>query len=90
MLQQKTKKGEKKLPDRHHQTSTDTSEFYQSFLSVHETCGELQATPRRYMNFLHTYNSVYERKQDKIAQHIQHLQVNFWLFQQLTTLSNLL
>uniref|UniRef100_A0A2C9KF73 Uncharacterized protein n=1 Tax=Biomphalaria glabrata TaxID=6526 RepID=A0A2C9KF73_BIOGL len=40
-------------------------ELLKSFLHIHESCQSLRATPRKYMIFLKTYQSVYEKNNTK-------------------------
>ncbi|CAL1541204.1 unnamed protein product [Lymnaea stagnalis] len=49
-------------------------ELLKCFLHVHESCGALGATPRRYMVFLNTYQAVYEKKKRSITDKQHHLQ----------------
>ena len=50
-------------------------DLLKAFLHVHESCTAFGATPRRYMAFLHAYQSVYQKKKSGIEQRQQHLQV---------------
>ena len=52
-------------------------ELLKCFLHVHESCGALGATPRRYVVFLNTYQSVYQKKKNSITEKQHHLQVCF-------------
>ena len=56
------------------------AELLKCFLHVHESCGALGATPRRYMVFLNTYQAVYEKKKRSITEKQHHLQVIIVLF----------
>ncbi|XP_055895255.1 cytoplasmic dynein 2 heavy chain 1-like isoform X1 [Biomphalaria glabrata] len=49
-------------------------ELLKSFLHIHESCQSLRATPRKYMIFLKTYQSVYEKNKHKITDKQRHLQ----------------
>ncbi|KAK3801155.1 hypothetical protein RRG08_006872 [Elysia crispata] len=49
-------------------------ELLKCFLHVHESCGALGATPRRYVVFLNTYQSVYQKKKNSITEKQHHLQ----------------
>ncbi|XP_043928516.1 cytoplasmic dynein 2 heavy chain 1 isoform X1 [Protopterus annectens] len=45
-----------------------------SFLMIHESCKEYGATPCRYLNFLHTYSSIYSSKKTELIKRQSHLQ----------------
>ncbi|XP_074649972.1 cytoplasmic dynein 2 heavy chain 1-like [Tubulanus polymorphus] len=49
-------------------------ELLKSFLHVHETSTQFDATPRRYMAFLHTYLNVYNKKKEGVEKRQHHLQ----------------
>ena len=53
------------------------SELVKNFLEIHKLCRPRDSTPRRYMTFLHTYISVYEKKKAGVEMKQKHLQVHF-------------
>jgi hypothetical protein len=52
-------------------------ELLKAFLLVHECCAEMSnnATPRRFMAFLHCYRELYKSKKEGIEEKQKHLQV---------------
>lgn len=52
-------------------------ELLKGFLLVHECCAEVSnnATPRRFMAFLHCYKQLYKNKKEGIEEKQSHLQV---------------
>lgn len=55
-------------------------DLVKGFLSIHETCSEKDAAPRRYMTFLNNYKDIFTGKKDGVVKRQQHLQVNIDLF----------
>ncbi|XP_066286377.1 cytoplasmic dynein 2 heavy chain 1-like isoform X1 [Branchiostoma lanceolatum] len=49
-------------------------ELVKNFVNIHESRLAHGATPRRYMTFLHTYESVYNHKKEGVLQKQSHLQ----------------
>ncbi|XP_041357041.1 cytoplasmic dynein 2 heavy chain 1-like isoform X2 [Gigantopelta aegis] len=63
------------IGDRQHKKKlSGGEELLKCFLRVHESCSAHDATPRRYMVFLHTYQQVYNLKKEKIEKRQHHLQ----------------
>jgi len=56
-------------------------ELLKGFLLVHESCAEISnnATPRRFMSFLHCYRQLYKSKKEGVEEKQKHLQVH-WEF----------
>ncbi|XP_063807614.1 cytoplasmic dynein 2 heavy chain 1 isoform X2 [Pseudophryne corroboree] len=54
--------------------SSGEAEFYNSFLTIHESCKTHGATPRRYMTFLRVYGSLFSRKKTELSKKQKHLQ----------------
>lgn len=54
---------------------TKGEDLVKGFLSIHETCSEKDAAPRRYMTFLNNYKNIYTGKKDGVVHRQQHLQV---------------
>jgi len=53
-------------------------ELLKGFLLVHESCAKsnaTNATPRRYMAFLRTYEELYKKKKEAVEIRKKHLQV---------------
>lgn len=66
--------GEKK---RHQRKLSGGEELLKCFLHVHESCvqANMGATPRRYIAFLNTYQTVYSNKKAGVEKRQHHLQV---------------
>ncbi|XP_041438616.1 cytoplasmic dynein 2 heavy chain 1 isoform X2 [Xenopus laevis] len=54
--------------------SSGNSEFFNSFLMIHESCKSYGATPSRYMTFLRVYGSLYSSKIAELTKRQSHLQ----------------
>lgn len=67
--------GEKK---RHQRKLSGGEELLKCFLHVHESCiqANMGATPRRYIAFLNTYQTVYSNKKAGVEKRQHHLQVS--------------
>uniref|UniRef100_A0A8C5PP60 Cytoplasmic dynein 2 heavy chain 1 n=1 Tax=Leptobrachium leishanense TaxID=445787 RepID=A0A8C5PP60_9ANUR len=50
------------------------SEFFNSFLMIHESCKVYGATPSRYMTFLRVYGNLFNTKKAELTKRQQHLQ----------------
>ncbi|KAM9321467.1 cytoplasmic dynein 2 heavy chain 1 [Gastrophryne carolinensis] len=67
------KSQEKGQESEYKQTSGET-DFYNSFLMIHESCKPYGATPRRYMTFLHVYETLFDIKKTELTKKQKHLQ----------------
>eukprot|EP00075_Anas_platyrhynchos_P034676 XP_027323929.1 LOW QUALITY PROTEIN: cytoplasmic dynein 2 heavy chain 1 [Anas platyrhynchos] len=68
--QEKTGKAHKELKKKH----SGDSDFFKSFLAIHESCKMYGATPSRYMTFLHIYSSINNSKRRELIKRQNHLQ----------------
>ncbi|CAH2225380.1 cytoplasmic dynein 2 heavy chain 1 [Pelobates cultripes] len=50
------------------------SEFFNSFLMIHDSCKAYGATPSRFMTFLKVYGSLFSSKKSELTKRQQHLQ----------------
>ena len=48
----------------------------EAFYNLHSSCDKNRATPRQYLNLLHTYVEVFDSKKGGIETRRNHLQVN--------------
>ncbi|XP_073518216.1 cytoplasmic dynein 2 heavy chain 1 isoform X2 [Phyllobates terribilis] len=71
MLFSDTTREEKKSQ---HSKSPGESDFYKSFLTIHDSCKAYGATPRRYMTFLQVYGSLFSSKKAELTKKQKHLQ----------------
>ncbi|XP_075054902.1 cytoplasmic dynein 2 heavy chain 1 [Mixophyes fleayi] len=74
MLFSDTTSSEKSQRSEYKKPSSGEAEFYNSFLTIHESCKAHGATPRRYMTFLHVYGSLFSSKKTELTKKQQHLQ----------------
>uniref|UniRef100_A0A8C3BC42 Cytoplasmic dynein 2 heavy chain 1 n=1 Tax=Cairina moschata TaxID=8855 RepID=A0A8C3BC42_CAIMO len=68
--QEKAGKAHKELKKKH----SGDSDFFKSFLAIHESCKMYGATPSRYMTFLHIYSSINNSKRRELIKRQNHLQ----------------
>ncbi|KAG8584671.1 hypothetical protein GDO81_004716 [Engystomops pustulosus] len=74
MLFSDTTSEEKSQRSEYRKSSPGESEFYKSFLTIHESCKAYGATPRRYMTFLQVYGSLFSNKKAELTNKQKHLQ----------------
>ncbi|XP_071990308.1 cytoplasmic dynein 2 heavy chain 1 isoform X1 [Engystomops pustulosus] len=74
MLFSDTTREEKSQRSEYRKSSPGESEFYKSFLTIHESCKAYGATPRRYMTFLQVYGSLFSNKKAELTNKQKHLQ----------------
>ncbi|GAA6081007.1 cytoplasmic dynein 2 heavy chain 1 isoform X1, partial [Tachysurus ichikawai] len=55
-------------------TKRHKTDFFYSFLMIHESCHDFGATPNRYLSFLKVYQSIYSTKMRELTERQQHLQ----------------
>ncbi|XP_026994578.2 cytoplasmic dynein 2 heavy chain 1 isoform X2 [Tachysurus fulvidraco] len=55
-------------------TKRHKTDFFHSFLMIHESCRDFGATPNRYLSFLKVYQSIYSTKKRELTERQQHLQ----------------
>ncbi|KAK3531386.1 hypothetical protein QTP70_018186, partial [Hemibagrus guttatus] len=55
-------------------TKKHKTDFFHSFMMIHESCRDYGATPNRYLSFLKVYQSIYSTKKTELTQRQQHLQ----------------
>ncbi|XP_068122972.1 cytoplasmic dynein 2 heavy chain 1 isoform X2 [Hyperolius riggenbachi] len=65
---------EKGQDSEYKKSSSGNSDFYNSFLMIHESCKTHGATPRRYMTFLKVYGALYNSKKTELTKKQKHLQ----------------
>ncbi|XP_077154626.1 cytoplasmic dynein 2 heavy chain 1 isoform X5 [Ranitomeya variabilis] len=74
MLFSDTTREDKKSQHTEYRKSTGESDFYKSFLTIHDSCKAYGATPRRYMTFLQVYGSLLSSKKAELTKRQKHLQ----------------
>ncbi|XP_069615312.1 cytoplasmic dynein 2 heavy chain 1 [Ranitomeya imitator] len=74
MLFSDTTREDKKSQHAEYRKSTEESDFYKSFLTIHDSCKAYGATPRRYMTFLQVYGSLLSSKKAALTRRQKHLQ----------------
>uniref|UniRef100_G1NQJ1 Cytoplasmic dynein 2 heavy chain 1 n=1 Tax=Meleagris gallopavo TaxID=9103 RepID=G1NQJ1_MELGA len=68
--EEKTEKTHKEFKKKH----SGDSDFWKSFLVIHESCKIYGATPSRYMTFLNVYSSINNSKKTELIKRQNHLQ----------------
>ncbi|XP_040514464.1 cytoplasmic dynein 2 heavy chain 1 isoform X1 [Gallus gallus] len=68
--QEKMEKTHKEFKKKH----SGDSDFWKSFLVIHESCKMYGATPSRYMTFLNVYSSINNSKRTELIKRQNHLQ----------------
>ncbi|KAM4699205.1 cytoplasmic dynein 2 heavy chain 1 [Discoglossus pictus] len=67
--------GEEKIQmESQYKKSSGETDFFNSFLMIHESCKAYGATPSRYMTFLRVHGSLFSRKKIELTKRQQHLQ----------------
>ncbi|XP_073414467.1 cytoplasmic dynein 2 heavy chain 1 isoform X2 [Dendrobates tinctorius] len=74
MLFSDTTREDKKSQHSEHRKSPGESDYYKSFLTIHDSCKAYGATPRRYMTFLQVYGSLFSSKKAELTKKQKHLQ----------------
>ena len=79
------------ISDSHEDTMSSSDELIKAFLYIHETCKTFNgSTPRSYITFLKTYQSVYQSRKDKIQKNQDHLQAGVSKLNEATSLVDML
>ena len=65
---------------------TGGEDLFKAFLYIHESCLHLGATPRKYVMFLKTYQSVYQTRKEAIKKRQSHLQAGVSKLNEATSL----
>ncbi|XP_018422828.1 PREDICTED: cytoplasmic dynein 2 heavy chain 1 [Nanorana parkeri] len=68
------KSQEKGQDPEYKKSASGNSDFYNSFLMIHESCKAYGATPRRYVTFLQVYEALFDSKRTELTKKQKHLQ----------------